>query len=233
MNPVLRSSAAHLFVSSLEAPEPEPADGHHLFRVLRLRDGEVVTVSDGAGRWLPTVVKGGGLDAAGDITAEDAPVPCEVVTAIPKGDRLEWMVQKLTEVGATRIVLANFARSVVRWDATRAARQIERLHRVVREAASQSRRVWLPALEGPLPATDVLATAGSVLLDPAGAAGVIAHRVVVGPEGGCTAEEVAMAPATATLGQTILRVETAAIVAASRVVVEAPLAAANSSQRVK
>lgn len=233
MNPVLRSSAAHLFVASLDAPEPDDGDAHHLFRVLRVRDGESVTVSDGAGRWRPTVVRAGSLEVAGDVVAEPAPVRCEVAAAIPKGDRLEWMVQKLTEVGATRIVLVHFARSVVRWDAARATRQMERLQRVVREAASQSRRVWLPLVEGPVPAAEVLAEAGAVLLEPAGADGLRAHLVVVGPEGGCTAEEVAAAQRTAGLGQTILRVETAALVAASRVVVDAPLSAASSAQRVK
>ena len=54
MNPALRASAAHVFVDSLDAPVPSDDDAHHLFRVLRLRDGEVVTVSDGNGSWRTT-----------------------------------------------------------------------------------------------------------------------------------------------------------------------------------
>lgn len=222
MNPVLRTSAAHVFVESVEHPVPGADDAHHLFRVLRLRNGETVTVSDGRGRWRATVVADGALTASGDPQSVAAAAECVIAAAIPKGDRLEWMVQKLTEVGATRIVLLDTARGVVRWDAARGGRHLERLQRVVREAASQSRQCWLPVVEGPRPVTEVLAEPGAVLADPDGVP--LLDRaptgpVVIGPEGGFDAAEVAVADrcgaGRVSLGRGVLRVETAAVVAAA------------------
>lgn len=218
MNPALRHSAAHLFVTSLDAPEPADDDAHHLFRVLRLRDGETVTVSDGAGSWRPTTVAGHSLLPAGEVEFVAAAQQVTVATAIPKGDRLEWMVQKLTEVGVAEIVFLHCERSVVRWTGERATKQLERQQRVAREAASQSRRVWLPRLTGPLPYADVVAGGECVVADPSGtpferAAGPI--TVVVGPEGGLTAQELGIAPSVRRWGTNILRVETAAVIAAA------------------
>jgi len=93
VNPALRSSAAHVFVASVEAPEPDPDDIHHLFRVLRLRDGEVVTISDGRGAWRTTVATAGVLVPSGDVEHAESPRQCTIAAAMPKGDRLEWMVQ--------------------------------------------------------------------------------------------------------------------------------------------
>ena len=152
----LRTGAAHVFVDDLGAPELDDRDHHHLARVLRLRDGQPVTVSDGRGRWRRAIWRGDGVVADGDVH-DAAPVHLlTIAAAIPKGDRLEWMVQKLTEVGVGEICLVDCARSVVRWNADRAAAQRGRLERIVRDAAMQSRRVWLPAVRGPVPLADVL-----------------------------------------------------------------------------
>ena len=222
MNPVLRSSAAHVFVESIEYPVADDPDAHHLFRVLRLRDGETITVSDGRGRWRATTATGGGLVPAGEVLEIPQPHECAIAAAVPKGDRLEWMVQKLTEVGATRIVLLDTVRGVVRWDAARSERQLERLTRVVREAASQSRRCWLPQLEGPRRVADVLAESGAVLADPSGdplSARLPTGPVVIGPEGGFDPAELDAADRSGvdrvSLGDGVLRVETAAVVAAA------------------
>ncbi len=215
MNPALRSSAAHVFVASVEVPEPSPDDLHHLVRVLRLRDGEVVTVSDGVGAWRVTELAGGALVPCGEVQGVEAPQRCTIASAIPKGDRLEWMVQKLTEVGVTEIVLVHCARSVVRWDGDRAAKQLARLQRVAREAAVQSRRVWLPTLRGPVPFAEAAAIPGAVLAEPDGQPGIAASAVIIGPEGGFSAEELSLPLARLRLVDTVLRVETAAVVAAS------------------
>jgi len=217
VNPLLRSSAAHIFVPSLTSPVPEPDDAHHLFRVLRLRDGEVVTVSDGLGGWRCTEVAGTALRPTGEEVREAQAKQCTIAAAIPKGDRLEWMVQKLTEIGVSRIVLVHCARSVVRWPAERAERQLQRLGRVAREAAAQSRRTWLPVLEGPLAFATVAGIPGAVLADPDGEPLVEASVVVIGPEGGFTDEELGVGPAKVRLADTVLRVETAALLAAARV----------------
>ncbi|MBI4884053.1 MAG: RNA methyltransferase, partial [Actinobacteria bacterium] len=138
-----------------------------------------------------------------------------------KGDRLEWMVQKLTELGVSDMVFVDCERSVVKWTSERGAQQLLRLTRVAREAAMQSRRVWLPALRGPLDYADVIALPGAVIADPDG--GSLAgfdndphsgRIVVIGPEGGFSAAEVGMSRHSVSLGQQILRVETAAVCAA-------------------
>lgn len=213
-----------MFVESIEAPVVADDDLHHLFRVLRLRDGESVTLSDGRGSWRAATVAGASLAMYSDVESTVDETPCEVAAAIPKGDRLEWMVQKLTEVGATRIILVDTLRSVVRWDSTRAARQVERLRRVVRDAASQSRRCWLPAIEGPVPVGEVFGVSGALLADPAGTPFAVASTVsvtgpvIVGPEGGFDRSELDAADragcSRVSLGDTVLRVETAAVVAA-------------------
>ncbi|MFZ9629125.1 MAG: RsmE family RNA methyltransferase [Ilumatobacteraceae bacterium] len=220
MNPHLRSSAAHVFVDSLDAPALSDEDAHHLFRVLRLRDGEVVSASDGLGRWRPCVARSGSLDPTGPIQPAAAAPAVTVAAAVPKGDRLDWMVQKLVEVGVQRIVLLDSARGVVRWDADRVPRQLDRLRRMAREAASQSRRVWLPRIEGPCAVATVLAEPGAVLADPDGEPLIPSTSlgpVLVGPEGGWDRVELAAADAAGasrvSLGATVLRVETAAVVA--------------------
>ncbi len=218
MNPALRSSAAHLFVSSVDAPDPSPDDMHHLFRVLRLRDGEVVTVSDGRGGWRTTIARAGTLEIDGEAKYESTPPACTIAAAIPKGDRAEWMVQKLTEVGVTDIVLLHCARSVVRWDGERGAKQLARLQRVAREAASQSRRVWLPEVRGPVPFDDAVRWPGAVLAEPDGdhelGSETGSDVVLIGPEGGFSADELGAQVPRVRLLPTVLRVETAAVVAA-------------------
>lgn len=222
MNPALRHSAAHVFVRSLEAPELTDDDAHHLFRVLRLRDGESVSVADGMGGWRPTTVSGRSLAVAGEIEHLPAPAAVTIAVAIPKGDRLDWMVQKLTEVGVAEIIFLHCERSVVRWAPDRATRQLERMTRVAREASSQSRRVWMPTLTGPLPFLDVVARPAVVVADPAGEPFDRlgnASMVLIGPEGGLTTDELAAAERIQRWGDHVLRVETAAIVVAASLMI--------------
>lgn len=216
MNPELRASAAHIVVESLAHPVPAADDAHHLFRVRRLRDGEPVTVTDGRGGWRTTRVAGESLMVSGEVVQEPEPPECVVAAAIPKGDRCEWMVQKLTEVGASRIVLVQCARSVVRWDRERSEKQLARLRRVAHEAAMQSRRVWMPEVVGPVPFAEAAALPGAALAEPGGDPGLTPRCVIVGPEGGFTPEELAVPLPRVQLADTVLRVETAAVVAVVR-----------------
>ena len=210
----------------------EPEDLHHLVRVLRLRDGEVVSVSDGAGEWrLCHLENGGELAVAGEIFSEPPPVPTVTIGfAIPKGDRPEWIVQKLTEIGVDRIILLHAGHSVVRWEPSRAAKNLERLTKVARQAAMQSRRVRRVELVGPLLIDDVIGgvpTGDDQVSMPNPVCGAEPDggpidlgrpTILIGPEGGWTTGELAQFGATVSLGPTILRVETAAMVAAARLV---------------
>jgi len=220
VNPALRSSAAHVFVESLADLTLHPDDAHHLFRVLRIRDGECVTGSDGRGSWQLTEAVGRAVRPTGEPMCEQRAPQLTIASAIPKGDRAEWMVQKLTEIGVAEMVLLHCERSVVRWESDRAERPLSRLRRVAKEAAMQSRRVWLPTVSGPVPVADVLNLDEVVVAEPSGVPldvlGRAPRAVVIGPEGGFSVGELAAARAMVTLGPNVLRIETAALVAAVR-----------------
>jgi 16S rRNA (uracil1498-N3)-methyltransferase len=212
--------AFHVFVEDLESLDLDPDDDHHLRRVLRLRPGEVGTVSDGRGGWRDCVWTGApgvALTPEGDVVRDAAPAPAVTVGfALTKGDRPEWVTQKLTEVGVDVIAPFSAERSVVRWDAEKVLRQHERLARVAREAAMQSRRVWLPEVRPLTTFGGLLGDLGTgvALAQPGGGPpSVEAPALLVGPEGGFSGAELEDAPGTIGLGPTVLRAETAAVAA--------------------
>jgi len=217
-------AAAHVFVSDLEQLHLDEADARHLSRSLRLRPGEVVTASDGAGGWRVCRYRGGrdpdgALDPEGPLMQDPAPWPSIAVGfALAKGERPELATQKLTEVGVDQIRPIVTSRTVVRWDQERAARNHARLNRVAREAAMQARRTWLPAV-APLAsfsqASEELARASPVAMAQAGGRppALDYPSMLVGPEGGWAPEELDSGLATVGLGEGVLRVETAAIAA--------------------
>ncbi|MBL8778504.1 MAG: 16S rRNA (uracil(1498)-N(3))-methyltransferase [Acidimicrobiales bacterium] len=209
----LAAGKAHAFVDDLDAPVLDPDDRHHLERVLRLAPGDRVTVADGAGAWRPCRF-GADLEPAGDVVVEASPLPpVTVAFTVVKGDRPEWTVQKLTELGVDVIVPMHTERSVVRWTGERGERHVVRLRRVAREAAMQSRRCRLPVVEPVAAFADVVARPQARLAAPGGRAPQVGDAVVlVGPEGGWTEAELARAPAIG-LGPTVLRAETAAVAA--------------------
>ena len=162
-----------------------------------------------------------------------------VVQALAKGDRDERAVETMTEVGVDVIVAWQASRSVVRWDAERAQKGDVRWRAVAREAAKQSRRVWVPELVSLQSTEQVIAllsasvasgaqvvvlhesadtplTGAPVTRSAGGAADVV---LVVGPEGGITPDEVAafeaVGAAVRRLGPSVLRTSTAGTVAAA------------------
>lgn len=199
-------------------PLPDDVE-HHLRKVLRLRDGDTVGVTDGAGRWRLTVAVVRGptveLQASSDVVVEPGRAhPITIASAVPKGDRLEWMVQKVTELGVDRLVLLDAERSVVRWKPDRVERQLERLQRIADEALRQSRRVVRLRIEPPVPAVEVLGE--YVVAEPGGRPLARSDtRVAIGPEGGWSDAELAVAADRIDLGATILRTETAAVAASA------------------
>lgn len=211
---VRRGAAAHLFVADLDAPRAEAGDHEHLARSLRLRPGEVVTVTDGSGRWRTTAWTGDSLEVTGEIHVETAPAPpLAVGFVVTKGDRPERVVRAATELGVEELILLASRRSVVQWTGDRGERHRARLARVAREAAMQSRLVHLPRVRPVTPVAEVVGP-GVVLAEPGGSAvSLAAPTVLVGPEGGWAPEERELAPAVS-LGPTILRAETAAVAAA-------------------
>ena len=217
MNPLLRRSAAHVFVDSLHTPTLNSDDQHHLARVLRLRAGESVSVSDGQGRWRSCrFVSADVLEPDTEIETVDRAAPeITIGFALPKGDRPEWIVQKLTEIGVDNVIVLHAERSVVRWEPDRAERNIAKLVKVAREASMQSRRVWLPTVSGPLRADQVIGETVSLAEPDGDALTLAATTVLIGPEGGWTPNELGLTASHVSLGTSILRVETAALVAAA------------------
>ncbi len=216
----LRSTSTHVLVDAALLGEAgaialDDDTEHHLRKVLRLRDGESVSVTDGEGRWcLAAVVRDGDhvrLDATTQVVSEPAPARAvTIAAAIPKGDRLDWMVQKVTELGIDRLVLLDADRSVARWKPDRVDHQLARLQRIADEALRQSRRVIRLTIEPPRPAAAVLGD--FVVAEPGGRSLTAGDTAVaVGPEGGWSDAELAVAQDCIDLGPTILRTETAAV----------------------
>ncbi len=201
----------HVFVADLERPELDEDDRHHLARALRLRAGDALTLSDGRGAWRPARF-GPTVEPDGEIVVEPAPHPPITVGLAPvKGQRPEWAVQKLTELGVDAIWLLVADRSVVRWEKPR-----DRLDKIVREAGMQSRRTRLPEVRVGVTVEAASLGAGVALADPGGGPPSLDHPVVlIGPEGGWSDRERAAAPSVVGLGPTILRAETAAVAAGS------------------
>jgi 16S rRNA (uracil1498-N3)-methyltransferase len=154
---------------------------------------------------------------------EAAASPVLTVAFAPtKGERPEWVVQKLTELGVDRVVPLVSERSVVRWSGARGQAAVQRLRRVAREAAAQCRRVWLPEIAEVM-RFDALAGLGApgdvVLAQLSGDRLRASDQVVaVGPEGGWSVAELASGLPTVGFGLSVLRAETAAVTAAALMV---------------
>ncbi|MFI6600406.1 16S rRNA (uracil(1498)-N(3))-methyltransferase [Nonomuraea sp. NPDC050536] len=215
----------------LDGPE-----GRHAATVRRLRAGERVDLTDGAGSVAECVVREVLKDALRldvlDRYAVPAPAPrLVVVQGLPKGDRGELAVEMMTEVGVDVIVPWSAARSITQWKGDKVAKALGRWRSTAREAGKQARRFHLPEV------ADLASTAGVASLLADAALGVVLHEeataslsslelpasgdlvVVVGPEGGIAGEELARFEAAkavpALLGPTVLRTSTAGVAAAA------------------
>ena len=226
---VRAAAAAQVFVGDPAVPRLTDDDVHHLGRVLRLRAGEEIIASDGQGRWARVTWQGPdaevvpvagatGVGGDGSVQSEAAARPALTVAFAPvKGERPEWVVQKLTELGIDRIVPLLSERSVVRWSGARGKATVERLRRVAREAAAQCRRVWLPEVLDVVRFAELpsLGSPGEVVLAQLSGdrPSVRSHVVAVGPEGGWSIDELSSGLPTVGFGLSVLRAETAAVTA--------------------
>ncbi len=216
----LRHSAAHVFVDSPSSPVLSKDDQHHLERVLRLRDGELVSCSDGNGGWSVCEWRNNQLVVVNNGAVELPPTPALTVAVAPvKGDRTDLVMEKLVEIGIDRIVvLQPVERSVVRWNNEKVGQVMQRYERIIRAAAMQSRRVFIPTLTGPVALADVVG-ANVAMAEPGGSSDTSEFTtLIIGPEGGFTPAEVAQSTLLADLGPAVLRAETAAMVGAARMV---------------
>ena len=206
-----------------------PAEAHHVRDVLRLTVGDNLELFDAAGttavgRIVAVTVGVVAVEVSTVTAAAAAGVSLTVAAAVPKGDRADWMVEKLSELGVARFVPVAAARSVV----VPAGRgKADRWERLAVESAKQCRRTGVMAVGPVTPvATVVAAAAGWVLSTEGGDVRPIASlavpaelTVLVGPEGGWTADELAACRSAGwtavRLTATVLRIETAAVAVAA------------------
>jgi 16S rRNA (uracil1498-N3)-methyltransferase len=207
---------------TLEGPE-----AHHLSSVRRFEAGDAVTLFNGDGHEYPaTVVDVGKKRMTLHVTGVEAPdrelgFPVHVAAALPKGDRSDFLIEKLTELGATDCTPLITERTVVKAGQAKA----DKLRRAVIEASKQCGRNVLMRVHAPARWADwcILQTGRRFIAHPDGTGdwkddSPGAVIVAVGPEGGFTEAEVAVAEAAGwerlSLGPRILRVETAALAVA-------------------
>lgn len=213
-------------------------EGFHAASVRRLRPGEELVLSDGAGAVADCVVQSADKRSltARVLASRTVPPPrppVTIVQAIPKSERSELAIELATEAGADEFVAWQAQRCVARWDGDRAANGLRRWRAVARSAARQSRRAWIPDVQGPKSTEELCAYLADRAAD--GAVVLVLHEsadralsedavaqanslvVVVGPEGGIGDGEIDLLVAAGAravrLGPTVLRTSTAAAVA--------------------
>lgn len=197
-------------------------ESHYASRVLRLRVGDRVAVFDGTGRVGEGVYDDGRVEVERFTTKSPLPVRLTLAVAPPKGERADWLVEKVSELGAARVVWLEAERSVAE-----ANKKVDRHRRVAEAAARQSGQAFITELETSVPLDSFLgrdfdhrfiahpgAQSASMVALPPTPQDV---AVLVGPEAGFTDREVLSAEAAGyaklNLARSILRIETAAVVA--------------------
>ena len=214
-----------------------PADtASHLAKVLRVRSGDELVLFNGDGREFTGAiegVRGSRVSASvgdGHSVDRESPFAVTLVQCVPRGDRMDFVVQKATELGVSRIVPVLSQRSVVRLDARQAESKTAHWRAVAVSACEQCGRNRLPVIEAARPLLNYLGestpTAGLRLVfepDSESQAHVVAQdsmadaQIAIGPEGGFAADELEAFRVSGfsrvSLGPRILRTETAAIAA--------------------
>jgi 16S rRNA (uracil1498-N3)-methyltransferase len=207
-----------------------PAAAHHIRDVLRLGEGDAVELFDDSGNTSTASLKH--VNPANVVVwVESIKPPAEtptvvIASAIPKGDRADWMIEKLTEIGVTRFIPVAAERSVT---LPGGRNKVERWERIAVEAARQSRRIGTMSIAPLTSLAELIKSAGpdawymstapdavpvlDLLKDPA------KQRIaLIGPEGGWTPAEIEQMGSAGfhgiALTASVLRVETAAVMAA-------------------
>ena len=205
---------------------------NHVTRVLRLREGDAITLFDGRGgeyaARIARMQRGSvRVEVGAHSTIErESPLELTLLQGIARGERMDLIVQKATELGVTRIVALTTERSVVRLDAQQAERKAAHWRAVAVAACEQCGRNRVPAIEEPVDYATALGhnAALKLLLDPTApqpmsrpGADVGSIALLVGPEGGFTDTEAELARRAGFeprhMGPRVLRTETAAITA--------------------
>lgn len=211
-----------------------PADAaHHAARVLRLREGEAVEIFDGAGQartGVLTEIAGKRVvvgELADSSVERESPLRVVLAQGLPSGDKLDWVIQKATELGVSEIQPLATARCVVKLSAERAAKRQEHWQQIAISACEQCGRNVLPVIHPPQDLAKWVAQPRAaddtkLILLPEGASSLHAQAqpagavvLLIGAEGGFTDTESQLALhhgyTPIRMGQRVMRTETAAI----------------------
>ena len=207
-------------------------DSRYLLRVLRLRAGAPVQLFDGQGNEFTGELESAQRDAASVLlkrrveAISESPIPITLAAAVPKGERMDYLLQKSVELGVARVQPLTLARSDVTLKPDRIARRMDHWKGVMRSACEQCGRATLPGLESPqtlgeflsrdadrLSQRIVLHGQGVTTLQALGAPANHQITLITGPEGGLTDEELSLCEQAkftqVRLGPRTLRAETA------------------------
>ena len=216
--------------ATIELPS---ASAHHVREALRLRVGDTLTVFNGHGGEFRCRLTAITRQAVAVMIAEfaaierESPLTITLAQGISRGEKMDYTLQKAVELGVTRLVPLTSARSQIKLDAERAARRMEHWRGIITHACEQCGRNRVPELLAPMTVAEFVAidTASTRLTLAPGSAMTLVSlakpdlnaSLVVGPEGGLSASELAVLEAHqyqgVRLGPRVLRTETAALVA--------------------
>jgi 16S rRNA (uracil1498-N3)-methyltransferase len=212
-----------------------PQASEHVARVLRFVVADTLTLFDGTGgeyeATIEAIGKTGVRALVGTHRAHERESPAKLVLlqALLRSEKMDWVVQKATELGVTEIVPVAAERSVVRLDADQAAKRREHWLAVAASACEQSGRNSLPRIAAPMPVHSAVAAVAAaerkLLLDTGATDALATHleaasnsiAILIGPEGGWTETELLLGSrggfTSVRFGPRVLRTETAAIAA--------------------
>lgn len=210
---------------------------NHVHRVLRRRRGDSLILFNGDGLdYLVTIVSATRDDVRVRVTSQESPenespLDVSILQGICRTQRMDWLIQKATELGVTKILPIGCARSVVRLDAKRSGKKRTHWQNVAASACEQCGRARLPEIGEPVDLATALSSVNTqmgarLVLEPRGRrsiqlaiSGQQQVALLIGPEGGLTNEEARLAADAGfegiRLGPRILRAETAPIAALS------------------
>lgn len=214
-------------------------DAKHIMKVMRMAVGDSIICSTYDGKvFLCTINEVSANEVHAKIVEQlqenrELPINITIAQALPKGDKLEYVVQKGTELGAARFILFPSERSIVKWDRKKEEKKVERLEKIAKEAAEQSQRTVLPSVESVQSLEQLLSqnTFSKKIFAYEEKGKANEHEglrksfsylqrgdsllVVIGPEGGLSQKEVTQLEQNGfiacSLGPRILRTETAAL----------------------
>lgn len=221
-------------------------DRHHIVKVMRMQIGDKIICVDLDGKQaVCSLAEITDTSVVADVVqwidgVSELPITITIASGLPKGDKLEWIIQKGTELGAHQFLPFSAARSVVKWDEKKAAKKVDRWQKIAKEAAEQSHRAILPDVMSAISFKDLLLKSNDfhyklVAFEEEsrnGETSIFADTlkkinkgdtllIVFGPEGGLTDEEVRQLKdnefAVCGLGPRILRTETAPLYALSAI----------------